>query len=210
MYSVGKFATMIGVSKETLRNWEKKKKLIPLRTTGNQRRYTIEQYNEIMQKRDNKKISIGYCRVSSKHQSDDLKRQIDLMERFIVAKGEEFKIIEDIGSGINYKKRGLQELLMLISQNRIQTLYILHKDRLVRFGFELIESICKLHNTEIVIINDDSTKTDEQEMIEDIMNIIHVFSCRINGKRSHIHKKIECNLNPYIKKNKQYLTIKVI
>ena len=81
-----------------------------------------------------------------------------------------------------------------MSQNRVKTLYILHKDRLVRFGFELIEEVCKLHNTNIEIINQSEDKTDEQEMIEDIMNIIHVFSCRMNGKRSHINKKIVENL----------------
>ena len=194
MYSIGKFAKMIGVSPDTLRNWEKKKKLIPLRTEGNQRRYTIEQYNHFMQIKENKRISIGYYRVSAKHQKDDLKRQINLMELFIASRGEEFEIINDIGSGINYKKKELEKLLALISQNRVSTLYILHKDRLVRFGFELIETICKLHNTKIVTINNDDSKTNEQEMIEDIMNIIDVFSCRMNGKRSHINKKIIENL----------------
>ncbi len=194
MYSIGKFAKMIGVSPDTLRNWEKKKKLIPLRTEGNQRRYTIEQYNQIMQIREHKRISIGYCRVSAKHQKDDLERQINLMELFIASRGEEFEIINDIGSGINYNKKGLEKLLTLISQNRVNTLYILDKDRLVRFGFELIETICKLHSTKIITINNNDGKTDEQEMIEDIMNIIHVFSCRMNGKRSHINKKIIENL----------------
>ena len=157
MYSIGKFAKMIGMSPDTLRNWEKKKKLIPLRTEGNQRRYTIEQYNHIMQIKENKRISIGYCRIFAKHQKDDLERQINLMELFIASRGED-------------------------------------KDRLVPFGFELIEIICKLHSTKIVTINNDDRKTDEQEMIEDIMNIIHIFSCRMNGKKSHINKKIIENL----------------
>ena len=100
-----------------------------------------------------------------------------------------FKIISDIGSGINYKKTGLKELLKLITINRIETICIMHKDRLVIFGFELIEYVCELHNVSIEIINDE-TKTDEQELVEDIMNIIHVFSCRMNGRRSHIKKKI--------------------
>ena len=121
MYSIGKFANMIGVSMETLRNWEKNGKLIPLRTSGNQRRYTLEQYNSIMQKKDNTRIALGYCRIFSRHQKDDLDRQINLMERFIASKGEEFKIIEDIGSGINYKKNGLQELLTIVSHNRVHT-----------------------------------------------------------------------------------------
>ena len=104
--------------------------------------------------------------------------------------GKEFKIISDIGSGINYEKRGLKELLKLVSTNQIDKLYISYKDRLVRFGYELIEEVCKLHGVEIVIINKSNEQTDEEELVEDILNIIHVFSCRLNGKRSHINKKI--------------------
>ena len=80
--------------------------------------------------------------------------------------------------------------LTLISTNQINTLYIVNKDRLVRFGYELIEKICKIHDVEIEIINQSELKTDEQEIIDDILNIIHIFSCRMNGKRSHINKKI--------------------
>jgi len=70
------------------------------------------------------------------------------------------------------------------------TVFVLHKDRLLRFGYELIEEFARLHNTKIVVINKDDEKTDEEELVEDILNIIHVFSCRLNGKRSHINKKI--------------------
>jgi predicted site-specific integrase-resolvase len=112
------------------------------------------------------------------------------MELYLATKGKKFKIISDIGSGINYRKKGLSELLTLISTNQVNTLYIVHKDRLVRFGYELIEQICKIHDVEIEIINQSDRKTDEQEMIDDILSIIHVFSCQMNGKRSHINKKI--------------------
>jgi len=190
MYSIGKFAKLIGVSTHTLRLWDRSGKLVPLRTNGNQRRYTEEQLNRITQTVIHKRISIGYCRVSSRHQKDDLDRQVELVENFITSKGDEYEIIKDIGSGINYTKNGLKKLIGLVSQNKVDTIYILHKDRLVRFGYELLEEICKKHNTSIVIINKSEEKTDEQEMIEDIMNIIHVFSCRMNGRRSHINKKI--------------------
>jgi len=194
MFSVGKFAKMVGVSTNTLRNWEREGKLIPLRTNGNQRRYTQDQYNQMMQIKTNSRINVGYCRVSAKHQEDDLDRQSELMEVYLTKQGKQYEVIKDIGSGINYNKNGLKRLLELVSQNRVETLYIVHKDRLVRFGFELIENICKLHNTKIEIINQSEDKTDEQEMIEDIMNIVHVFSCRMNGKRSHINKKLIENL----------------
>jgi len=139
-------------------------------------------------------INIGYARVSSKDQEDDLNRQIDLLELFLVKQGKPFKIISDIGSGIDYSKPGLKELLKLISLNQVDTIYVLYKDRLVRFGFELIEEFVKLHNTKIEVINQTETKIDEEEFVEDIVNLIHVFSYiftyKSNGKTSDINKKI--------------------
>ena len=191
MYSISKFAKKIGMTAQTLRDWDKKGILKPaFISDGKHRYYSEAQLVRLLQKREIKeKINIGYIRVSSKHQEDDLNRQCQILELFLAGKGMPFKIISDIGSGINYKKTGLKELLKLITINRIETICIMHKDRLVRFGFELIEYVCELHNVSIEIINDE-TKTDEQEMVEDIMNIIHVFSCRMNGRRSHINKKI--------------------
>ena len=84
----------------------------------------------------------------------------------------------------------MKELLKLVSTNQIDTLYISFKDRLVQFGYELIEEVCKLHSVEILIIHKNNKQTDEEELVDDILNIIHVFSCRLNGKRSHINKKI--------------------
>ena len=192
MYSIGEFAKKIGVTIHTLREWDKRGKLKPeYRSKGNHRYYSDNQLNELLQKRAPKnKINVGYVRVSSNHQKDDLERQYELMELFLAKQGKEFKIIKDIGSGINYNKKGLKELLKLIATNRCDTIFVLHKDRLVRFGYELIEEFAELHNTKIVIINKDDEKTDEEEFVEDILNIIHVFSCKLNGKRSHINKKI--------------------
>jgi putative resolvase len=145
----------------------------------------------ILQKKpDTLRINIGYARVSSKKQEDDLKRQIDLLEMFLAKQGKPFKIISDVGSGINYSKTWLKELIKLISLNQIDKIYVLYKDRLVRFGFELIEEFAKLHSTNIEIVNQTDDKTDEEELVEDILNIIHVFSCKLNDKKSHINKKV--------------------
>lgn len=166
MYSIGEFAKKVGVTIQTLRDWDKSGKLKPeFRSKGGHRYYSDNQLNEILQKKEPKKrINIGYVRVSANHQKDDLKRQYELMELFLMKQGKEFKIIEDIGSGINYNKKGLKELLKLIATNQIDTIYILHKDRLVRFGYELIEEFAKLHNTKITIINKNEEKTDEEEL----------------------------------------------
>jgi predicted site-specific integrase-resolvase len=192
MYSIGKFAKLIGRSIETLRSWDKQGKLIPsYRSEGGHRMYSQEQLNEVLQiVKPKERFNLGYIRVSAKHQNSDLERQHNLMELFLMKQGKEFQIISDIGSGINYNKRGLKELLRLVSTNQIDTLYISYKDRLVRFGYELIEEVCRLHNVKIVIINKSNEQTDEEELVNDILNIIHVFSCRIDGKRSHINKKI--------------------
>jgi len=192
MYSIGKFAKLIGRSIETLRSWDKQGKLIPsYRSEGGHRMYSEEQLNEVLQiVKPKERFNLGYIRVSAKHQNSDLERQRDLMELFLMKQGKEFQIISDIGSGINYKKKGLKELLRLVSTNQIDTLYISYKDRLVLFGYELIEEVCKLHGVKIIIINKSNEQTDEEELVDDILNIIHVFSCRLNGKRSHINKKI--------------------
>ena len=114
-----------------------------------------------------KRITIGYCRVSSHKQKDDLERQIDNVKTYLLAKGQPFEIISDISSGINYKKKGLQELIRRISQNQVEKVVVLYKDRLLRFGFELIEYIASLYNCEIEII-DNTEKSEQQELVEEI------------------------------------------
>jgi len=204
MYRIGQFSILTGISIYTLRRWDEKGILKPaFKTHYGERMYSEEQLQQVLQKLQYKqqrfqselstsqtRINIGYARVSSKNQEDDLKRQIDLLELFLVKQGKLFKIISDIGSGIDYSKSGLKELLKLISSNQVDTIYVLHKDRLVRFGFELIEEFAKLHNTKIEVINQTENEIDEEELVEDILNIIHVFSCKLNGRKSHINKKI--------------------
>ena len=192
MYKIGQFSKLTGISISTLRMWDKKGILKPeFKTPRGERRYSEAQLQQILQKKsDVMRINIGYARVSSKKQEDDLKRQIELLELFLAKQGKSFKIISDIGSGVDYSKSGLKELLRLISSNQVDTIYVLYKDRLVRFGFELIEEFAKLHNTKIEVINQTENEIDEEELVEDILNIIHVFSCKLNGKKSHINKKI--------------------
>ena len=127
--------------------------------------------------------------VSSHKQKDDLERQIDNVRTYLLAKGQPFEIISDIGSGINYKKKGLQELIKRICQNQVDKVVILYKDRLLRFGLELVEYIALLHHCEIEII-DNTEKTEQQELVEDLVQIITVFSCKLQGKRANKAKKL--------------------
>ena len=105
------------------------------------------------------------------------------------AKGYQFEIISDIGSGINYNKKGLNQLIDMITNSEIERIVILYKDRLLRFGFELIENLCEKYGVEIEII-DTTEKTEEQELVEDMIQIVTVFSCRLQGKRANKAKKM--------------------
>ena len=111
------------------------------------------------------------------------------MQNYLIAKGRPFMILEDIGSGINYNKKGLQKLIKMIKENKVDKIVVLYKDRLLRFGFELIEYLANLYNCDIEIV-DNSVKTEEQELVEDLVQIITVFSCKLQGKRANKTKKI--------------------
>ena len=175
---------------QTLRNWDANGKLHPHHTTASgYRYYSDEQLNQVMNVKPKKRITIGYCRVSSHKQKDDLERQIDNVKTYLTAKGQPYEIISDIGSGINYKKKGLQELIKRISQNQVEKVVVLYKDRLLRFGFELVEYIASLYNCEIEII-DNTEKSEQQELVEDLVQIIKVFSCKLQGRRANKAKKL--------------------
>ncbi len=190
-YSIREFSKMIGVSAQTLRNWDNKGKLHPHHTTASgYRYYSEEQLNQVLNvKPKTNRITIGYCRVSSHKQKDDLERQIDNVRTYLLGKGQPFEIIREIGSGINYKKKGLQELIKRISQNQVEKVVVLYKDRLLRFGFELIEYFGSLYDCEIEII-DNTEKSEQQELVEDFVQIITVFSCKLQGKRANKAKKL--------------------
>ena len=192
-YSIGKFAKEIGKTIQTLRNWDKKNILKSSHVTqGGTRYYSQEQLNHFLglksEKQINKKI-IGYCRVSSHKQKDDLERQIENVKTYMYAKGYQFEIITDIGSGINYNKKGLNQLIDMVTNSEVEKIVVLYKDRLIRFGYELIENLCNKFGTAIEII-DNTEKTEQQELVEDLVQIITVFSYRFQGKRANKAKKM--------------------
>jgi len=192
-YSIGKFAELTGVTQQSLRNWDKTGRLKPHHTTENgYRYYSQEQLHHYLglkgEQQENRKI-IGYCRVSSVKQKDDLERQVENVKTYMYAKGYSFEILTDIGSGINYNNKGFNQLLEMILSCKVDKIVILYKDRLLRFGYELIENMCRKYGTTIEII-DNTEKTEEQELVEDLVQIITVFSCKLQGKRANRTKKI--------------------
>ena len=192
-YSIGEFANKIGKTVQTLRNWDKNGTLKPSYiTSGGTRYYSQEQLNKFLGLKSKTNIDkkiIGYCRVSSHKQKDDLERQIENVRAYMYAKGYQFEIISDIGSGINYNKKGLNQLIDMITNSEVDKIVVLYKDRLIRFGYELIENICEKYGTKIEVI-DNTEKTEEQELVEDLIQIVTVFSCRLQGKKANQAKKM--------------------
>lgn len=203
LISIGKFAKLVGLTPTTLRRMHDSGELIPCHISkGGTRYYSTDQLELFINNNQVEKKVIGYCRVSTSSQKDDLKTQVENVKTYMYAKGYQFEIIEDIGSGINYKKKGLQELLSKISNHEISKIVVLYKDRLVRFGYEMIEYLCQINGVEIEII-DNSEQSKEQELTDDLIQIITVFANRLYGQRSKKTKKLidEVKANAVDKEN---------
>lgn len=191
MYKPKEMAELIGVSVPTLQRWDREGVLKAHRTPTNRRYYTKEQYLKYINKpiKNQRKI-IGYLRVSSRNQIDDLENQKQFIKQFCNAKGiivDDY--MTDIGSGLNYKRKNWNKLLDQVMNNEIETIYITYKDRFIRFGYDWFETLCHKYNTKIIVLNDKESSP-QQELVEDLISIINVFSCRIYGLRKY-KKKIQ-------------------
>lgn len=174
----------LGLSPNTLREMDKNKQIITIRTDGNRRLYNVQEYirSHISTTCPSQsKISICYCRVSSNHQKDDLQRQINFMQEMYPT----YEIISDIGSGLNYKRKGLKTILGYAHQGKISELVVAYKDRLCRFGFELFEHILQSQSNSKIVVLNKSNATKEQELTDDLLQILHVFSARSHGSRKY-------------------------
>ena len=188
VYKPHEFAEMLGVSVKTLQRWDNDGKLIAFRNPSDRRYYTHNQYVEYMgktiQDKDARKTII-YTRVSSDNQKDDLKNQVVFLREFANDSGVIVDVIlEDIGSGLNYNRKKWNELLEDCMHGLVKTIIIAHKDRFIRFGYEWFERFLKLNGVEIIVVNNE-TLSPQEEMVQDLINIIHVFSCRIYGLRKY-------------------------
>lgn len=181
----------IGVSVRTLQKWDRAGILKAYRTPTNRRYYTEAQYLQYIGKKDDNQSDrkvVAYVRVSTYNQKDDLKNQLSFIRQFANANGVIIdEAISDIGSGLNYNRKKWNQLLDQVMQNQISTIYITYKDRFIRFGYEWFERLCNRHGTKIVVLNNPDTSPDK-EMMEDLVSIIHVFSCRLYGLRKYKKK----------------------
>lgn len=199
-YYNGKEASeLLRVQTQTLRKWNREGKITSVRTPSNQRLYPKEEIDRILNRNtsSNSKRKICYARVSSKKQQDDLERQIS----FYKSEYPNYEVLSDVGSGINWKRKGLQTLLEQCMFGRVQEVVVSHKDRLCRFGFELLEFVFEKNRVQLTILDDRKGESPQQELAEDICSIIHVYSCREYGKRRYKSKKTEDIPNPTTKEN---------
>jgi putative resolvase len=187
MITVEEASKLLGVSTKTIRRWENEGKIKSIRTNGGHRRFLVA---DLIGSKTDKSLTIAYARVSSHDQKDDLKRQEIVLESYCATKGYAFELISDMGSGMNYKKKGLIRLIKLICSNQVDRLVLTHKDRLLRFGSELIFSLCEIFGCEVVIINRSEDSTFEEDLASDVLEIITIFSARLYGSRSDKNKKI--------------------
>ena len=197
LVKIGAAAKMLGTTPGQLRKWEANGELLPARKTqGGTRYYAIADLfgrsaaASPAAASPEEPLTVCYARVSSHDQKADLDRQQAALEAYCATKGWRTRVIRDLGSGMNYRKKGLQELLELILHRRFERLVITHQDRLLGFGAELVFRLCELQGIEIVIVHQGEPPSFEEELAQDVLEIITVFSARLYGSRSHQSKQL--------------------
>lgn len=198
IYKVGEFSEKVGVSISTLQRWDRTNVLKSRRTPTNQRYYTDEDLNKVLNLEagvESKRKNVGYCRVSTQGQKHNLENQKEFVSVYSLSHGVILdEIYTDIGSGLNYKRQNWNRLLKEVENNEIDKIYVTYKDRFVRFGYEWFEEFCTSHGTEIIVLNQKQTSP-ETELTEDLLSILHVFSERNNDL-----KKYKTEINKELKK----------
>jgi len=186
--SITEFAETLGVIPDTVRRWERSGKISPDRTQGGHRRYTEKDLNDALgiTTVNKERRKVIYCRVSEKSKPGELDKQIEAMEIFALGRGIIAETITEIGDGVDMARPKFVRLVMDIIKGDIETVIVAHSDRLTRFGYELIESIAKNHNCELLVVNSERLSP-HSEVVEDLMHVIHEFSHRIEGLRKIKH-----------------------
>ena len=202
---IGEAAKLVGVNPQTLRRWEEGGIIQPAkRTPKGTRLYSLQ---ELLGINDLSYPTIAYARVLSSDQKEDLERQHAVLEAFCNKNGWQTEIIRDLGSGMNYNKQGLRRLLELMVRGQMSRLVITHKDRLLRFGAEIIFRLCELKGIEVVIINKGEQPSFEEELTRDVMETMTVFCAKLYGRRSHKSKKMAQEIDKIVIEEKEQLDL---
>lgn len=185
--SIGKAANILGVSIQTLRNWDKTGKLTPnFITSGGTRMYDLATLNLIKGKKSivPDRYTLAYARVFTHSQKKELETQKELLTLYCSKQGYRYKLLSDIGSSLNYTKAGLNELIELICSGQIERLVLVHRNRLLRFGSEIIFKLCNIYDVKVEIINVGEELNPNEELAKDVLEIITLFSAKLYGRRS--------------------------
>ena len=197
IYKVGEFSEKVGVSISTLQRWDRTNVLKSRRTPTNQRYYTDEDLNKVLNleaETESKRKNVGYCRVSTQEKKKSLENQKEFVSVYSLSHGVILdEIYTDIESGLNYKRENWNKLLKQVEANEIDKIYVTYKDRFVRFGYEWFEEFCASHGTEIIVLNQKQTSP-EIELTEDLLSILHEFS-----ERNYEFKKYKTEINKELK-----------
>jgi predicted site-specific integrase-resolvase len=185
-YKIGEFAKLVGVTPQTLRLWDKDGLLKAAKSPRGTRYYTDEDLQRALRRKPTAvvKRNVIYCRVSSSAQKDDLKSQVAAMETFALGRGLITETVTEIGGGMNFSRKLFMKLVTDIINGEVGSVIVAHKDRLARFGFEMVDNLAKQYGCEILVVNREELSP-QQEMVEDLMSIIHTFSCRLCGLRKY-------------------------
>jgi putative resolvase len=191
MFSTGKAADYLGVGVKTLQRWDREGRLKPERTSTGRRIYSKAALDAFMRRSPSSsatRVPIAYCRVSSAAQRPDLKNQRRVLEDFCAARGvANAEFVEEVGGGLNLKRPKFVAIMDRIEAGEVSHLIVAHEDRLVRFGFPWFERFCAEHGAELLVLNNEQLSP-EQEMVQDLLTIVHCFSARLYGLRNYRKK----------------------
>ncbi|PUA32323.1 MAG: IS607 family transposase [Zestosphaera tikiterensis] len=179
---------ILGVHVRTLQKWDREGKIRCVRTVGGKRRVPESEIKRILGLHEERKV-VGYVRVSSHTQRDDLERQIEAINQYAKERGWSIEILKDIGSGLNEDRRGFQKLLKMVINREVSKVIIAYPDRLARFGFKILQQFFQSYGTEIIVINREEKELKE-ELVEDLITIISHFAGKLYGMRSHKYREV--------------------
>jgi len=184
LYTLKEACLLLGLHPRTIQKWDKQGKIRVVRTLGGRRRIPESEIRRLQGEKGIRSV-IGYARVSSNTQKDDLERQVEYLRQRGVQ-----EVITDVGSGLNEKRRGFLRLLDRVVHNEVDKVVVLYEDRLTRFGFDTLKKVFEAHGTTIEVLNQADAKPPQQELVEDLVTIISRFSGKLYGMRSHKQKEV--------------------
>jgi putative resolvase len=188
LYTLKEAKKLLGVTTKTIQRWDKEGKMRVVRTVGGRRRIPESEIKRILGLKE-ERVVVGYARVSSTAQKDDLERQKQLLHSYAKDKGyDKIQILSDVGSGLNEKRKGFLKLLEMVAERKVSKVIIVYEDRLTRFGFETLKKLFQAFGTEIEVIN--SEEKAQEELVEDLITVVSHFAGKLYGMRSHKYEEV--------------------